>query len=33
VAVNAYLDEFEASGEAARLQREYFDELTWKEQQ
>jgi polar amino acid transport system substrate-binding protein len=32
-AVNAYLDEFEASGEAARLQRAYFDELTWKDQQ
>jgi polar amino acid transport system substrate-binding protein len=32
-AVNAYLDEIEASGEAARLQKEYFEDLTWKEQQ
>lgn len=32
-AVNAYLNEIEASGEAARLQKEYFDDLTWKEQQ
>ncbi len=32
-AVNAYLDEIEASGEAARLQKDYFEDLTWKEQQ
>lgn len=32
-AVNEYLDEIQASGEAARLQKEYFDDLTWKELQ
>jgi polar amino acid transport system substrate-binding protein len=32
-AVNAYLDELDASGEAARLQKAYFDDLTWKELQ
>jgi polar amino acid transport system substrate-binding protein len=32
-AVNAYLSEIEASGEAARLQKAYFDDLTWKELQ
>lgn len=32
-AVNAYLDEIEASGEAARLQKAYFDDLIWKDQQ
>lgn len=32
-AVNAYLDELDASGEAARLQEAYFVDLTWKELQ
>lgn len=32
-AVNVYLDEIASSGEAARLQKAYFDDLVWKEQQ